>query len=1407
MNFMKKTLLCFTVVSLLISISFAGAKEPSYERLPVDMDYSYDYTDWYTDEMVSDLEKGEYGTFLSQFDFVHDTIPTGQNKDWSWNGFYLGNGQVGMIVDYLGSQATPYHLLDYTSVWRSSLDSLCTVTRSPEIKSEYWDVYNNTAPSIGLNEAWSKEKQPSGQGNWYERGALGLRFAAFPIIDGEFDPAKITDYNQRVALAEYQCHTEFIYDDRVAVKITSFASWKSNRMIAYKAEIKNITDENVSVGFVADPIVAFRNKRIDFSADRKILTGNIAKSEDGLFYDHWFALAAEKNDRQLNPADGRFKDEISLKPGADVDYSAYMSFYCGTSENISIESPKSDINDAVKKNFAEVSAEHIAEVHDFWDDFYVLLPWKDLCKTYYRNVLICAGNMRGGMYNAQVCMMTNSAYRGLSYGMDNMPAIELMLQLGRTDYLKNFAETLRASMPEDKDNSGHTINYDYDQFPWRTAILCNAPGNTMWMLYEYYLLTGDEEYLKNTLYPMMRAISNFYYGYAEEINGVYGFWTRKNYQDKTWMILSYDEKLFTGSKTPYSWGEIDHPTDLVGPAKLTLKLTIDIANRLGVDADLVKNWQYCHDRLQIPQNENFYQHYIARPDGMGLGEDVFPFRHIMACAVYNLTYPTPVVTNDRKMEDTYRIIRDTSKCHFEWFFNYNQQLWGAVARMRLGDELEWLMTESDMKLDKTFHKDGMMICEHQLGGMAGYFFMPYGMIAASVNEMLLQSYDGILKVFPAVFPGFKEHPVSFKGLHGLGGFTVSAASDKGMIRKIEIISDLGNDCSVEIPTEWGGFSIADASGNSIGYTSAWKQVRDKGKDVTVKVITFATKKGETYILTASCDGQDENICQNGKTVSETVGITHAGISYTHDETVSCMKDGAQRILDLGSKVIKLWFSDDPQGVYPVNCDWALLEINNSLDLIRTDYYKEVLDMDFKTIVLETHTFDKTFPESNINWLDGMTAEESVRLEKEMYELSKYLYLTYDGTGKEFILQNWEGDNMLGGRFWRQDPETGMYYMVEKGISSVNKEDDARMRTMISGLTEWFNARQRGVDRAREEFGKNSDVSVRHALELNFAYLDRDEGWPYKDSPMLLEDVVPYTDCDLYSLSCWGSLTVETAHTLRDRLVLIQDAVEDTYIDLADGGKEKPRRPFVRPGQVSRLMLGEYGAIERLQGSETGSWTQELNEMTDLRHREVLQIQTELALDLGLEYVLYWELYCNVPRTDTNPPITIDNRNGERAESNDMLQGNWLIRVDGSVTEGYKYLHGLFKPSESLYSDKEVKYGNTYFIDGDFEGFEVSGTLVSDTMLTNMSDGKTFGQEIMVSGSADGKDFRPVETEAYFIQCIETEGIYTADIRVVNKSVQDKGLRYFRIEGSDASGKFTPDRVKFYRPKKTIKTIR
>lgn len=539
---------------------------------------------------------------------------------------------------------------------------------------------------------------------------------------------------------------------------------------------------------------------------------------------------------------------------------------------------------------------------------------------------------------------------------------------------------------------------------------------------------------------------------------------------------------------------------------------------------------------------------------------------------------------------------------------------------------------------------------------------------------------------------------------------------------------------------------------------------------------------------------------NGKPLSETVGITHAGISYTHDSSVSCMRDGADQILKLGSKVIKLWFADDPVGAYSVNCNWDQFTINNSLDLIQTDYYREVLEMDFTTFVLEAHTFDKAYNDSNVRWDDGMSQEECDRIEREMFELTEYLMLEYNGTGKEFVLQNWEGDNMLGGRFWRLDEINNLYYAVDDGKESANQQTDLMVRTRVRGLTDWFNYRQKGVDRAREKYKLLSDVQVRHALEINFVYLDsRDDGWPYIDSPTLLKDIVPYTNCDLYSLSCWGSLTIERAHTLRDRLVMYRDAIGDTFVDIYDRNQKKDRRPYVRDDQVSFLMLGEYGAIERFQQTETGGWGPDLNYVTDMRHREVLQIQTELALDLGLEFVVYWELYCNVPRVDTEPPMVIDNRIGELARSNDQMQGNWLIRVDGSYTEGYKYIYGLLDPDKGTYIVETYSPNRIYKINDIYSGFEVAGELNSSHMLSNLSTEKTFGNEIQVWGSIDGVNYNKIETEAYFTQCVEESGFYRAKIIYINRERPCEEYRFFKIKKMPGERNVTLSTVKLYKP--------
>lgn len=69
--------------------------------------------------------------------------------------------------------------------------------------------------------------------------------------------------------------------------------------------------------------------------------------------------------------------------------------------------------------------------------------------------------------------------------------------------------------------------------------------------------------------------------------------------------------------------------------------------------------------------------------------------------------------------------------------------------------------------------------------------------AAGVQEMLLQSQDGTIRVFPAVPNDWKD--ASFTNLRAEGAFLVSAEMHGGQARRIEVFSEKGGDLSIELP--------------------------------------------------------------------------------------------------------------------------------------------------------------------------------------------------------------------------------------------------------------------------------------------------------------------------------------------------------------------------------------------------------------------------------------------------------------------------------------------------------------------------------------------------------------------------------------------------------------------------------
>jgi hypothetical protein len=241
--------------------------------------------------------------------------------------------------------------------------------------------------------------------------------------------------------------------------------------------------------------------------------------------------------------------------------------------------------------------------------------------------------------------------------------------------------------------------------------------------------------------------------------------------------------------------------------------------------------------------------------------------------------------------------------------------------------------------------------------------------------------------------------------------------------------------------------------------------------------------------------------------------THHGKSHS-DPTWSAawgdpdsLNENAIALQAMGSRVIKLWFNPNVAAFYPFTDpipDPFSFESNLTTRLKNmassSQYpYKRVFDNpNFTTYILEILPNTSLGGGMRQEFSDGLDAQEEAIEKGAMKELAKYLLQTYKGSGKTFVLQNWEGDNILdidvNGNFSKQyDP------------------------VMIANFIKWINARQLGVTEARNEVGTYG-VQVVHALEVNNVNEPR-----LSNQQSVVTLVAGNTNCDLYSYSAWDSM--------------------------------------------------------------------------------------------------------------------------------------------------------------------------------------------------------------------------------------------------------------------------------------------
>ena len=201
--------------------------------------------------------------------------------------------------------------------------------------------------------------------------------------------------------------------------------------------------------------------------------------------------------------------------------------------------------------------------------------------------------------------------------------------------------------------------------------------------------------------------------------------------------------------------------------------------------------------------EEFPQLWVSEKEGLLVAKDyVLPhshrhFSHLMAIFPLGMLNPYDA----RDMEVINKSLDYLDKLGTSQWCGYSFA-WKGILSARAGrvqDAIQNIKIFSEaFVLPNSFHCNG----DQSGKGYSDFTYRPFtleGNFASgtAVQEMLLQSHNGLIRVFPCIPDDWKD--VSFYQLRAEGGFLVSAERKAGKITKVVIQSDIGTQCTILSP--------------------------------------------------------------------------------------------------------------------------------------------------------------------------------------------------------------------------------------------------------------------------------------------------------------------------------------------------------------------------------------------------------------------------------------------------------------------------------------------------------------------------------------------------------------------------------------------------------------------------------
>ncbi|MGN0228408.1 MAG: glycosyl hydrolase family 95 catalytic domain-containing protein [Muribaculaceae bacterium] len=313
-----------------------------------------------------------------------------------------------------------------------------------------------------------------------------------------------------------------------------------------------------------------------------------------------------------------------------------------------------------------------------------------------------------------------------------------------------------------------------------------AMGQTVgaWLaqnFYLYWLYSADNEFLREKAYPFVSEVAT----YMEQQSMVDEAGVRR-------LEYSSSPEIYANSLQAWFADMTNFDLSLM---HFIFEAADKCAQALGLD-DQAKHWAEL--RSQLPDFDTDADGALTFAKGFPYNESHRHFSHALAI------HPLGLIDMSHGEKDA-AIVRATLKkledYGPDYWTGYSYAWYGnMLARAFEGEKAaDALRTFAQcFCLQNTFHVNG----DQSGTGKSTMTYRPFTLegnfaFASGVQEMLLQSHTGIIKVFPAVPDAWSD--ISFGNLRAVGAFLVSAERKAGKVVSLKVYSERGGKLKIMSP--------------------------------------------------------------------------------------------------------------------------------------------------------------------------------------------------------------------------------------------------------------------------------------------------------------------------------------------------------------------------------------------------------------------------------------------------------------------------------------------------------------------------------------------------------------------------------------------------------------------------------